>query len=77
MENHKIVIPKVVAVAYERCLFTRGSNCRALTGPNSGVLHLGSLMGGGRLREVVAHGSSTVHTAVAPTVYCKMANSYW
>ena len=30
---------------------------------NFGVLDEGSLMGGGRLREVVAHGGSTVFTS--------------
>ena len=46
---------KVAAVAYERWLFTRDSRCRALTGPNFGVLQLWSPMGGGRLRQLVAH----------------------
>ena len=51
---------KVVAVAYRRWSFTRGSNCKALTAWESfGVLDWRSLMGGGRLREVVAHGGST------------------
>ena len=45
---------KVVAVAYERWSFTRGSNYRAFTG-NIFVFWIG-----GRLREVVAHGGSTV-----------------
>ena len=55
MENYKIVIPKKLLQS-----LTRDSRCRALTGPNFGVLHLWSLMGGGRLRELVAHGNSTV-----------------
>ena len=40
---------------------TRGSNCKALTGKVL-VFWIGawSLMGGGRLRFVVAHGGSTV-----------------
>ena len=50
----------MVAVAYRRWSFTRGSNCNALTGKIFGVLDWRSLMGGGRLREVVAHGRSTV-----------------
>ena len=47
---------KVVAVAYERWSFTRGSNCRLLTGKNL-VFWIG-----GRLREVVARGGSTIRT---------------
>ena len=39
---------KVVAVAYERWSFTRGSNYRALTGKKIGILDKWSLMGGGR-----------------------------
>ena len=46
----------MVAVAYRRWLFTRGSNCEALTGKIL-VFWIG-----GRLREVVAHGGSTVVT---------------
>ena len=54
----------MVAVAYRSWLFARGSNCKALTGK---ILVFGlavayrrwSLTGGGRLREVVAHGCST------------------
>ena len=46
----------MVAVAYRRWLFTRGSNCKALTGKIL-VFWIG-----GRLREVVAHGGSTVVT---------------
>ena len=34
----------------------RGSNYRALTGKNFGVWDRWSLIGGGRLQEVVAHG---------------------
>ena len=49
---------KVVAVAYRRWSFTRGSNCKALTGK---VLVFWI---GGRLWEVVAHGGSTVFTSV-------------
>ena len=44
----------MVAVAYGRCSFTRGSNCKALTG-NILVFWIG-----GRLRKVVAPGASTV-----------------
>ena len=43
-----------VAVAYRKWSFTRGSNCKALTGK---ILLFWI---GGRLREVVAHGGSTV-----------------
>ena len=50
----------MVAVAYRRWSFTRGSNCKALTGENFGVLDWWSLMGGSRLREVVVHGGLTV-----------------
>ena len=50
---------KVVAVAYRRWSFTRGSNCKALTGR---VLVFWI---GGRLWEVVAHGASTVFTSVS------------
>ena len=59
----KIIMPstqKVVAVAYERLSFTSGSNYRLLTGKNFGVLDKWSLMRGGRLREVLAHGGSTI-----------------
>ena len=45
---------KVVVVAYRRWSFTRGSNCNALT-EKILVFWIG-----GRLREVVAHGGSTV-----------------
>ena len=44
----------MVAVADRRWSFTRGSNCKALTGKVL-VFWIGD-----RLREVVAHGSSTV-----------------
>ena len=44
----------MVAVAYRRWLFTRGSNCKALTGE---VLVFWI---GGHLREEVTHGGSTV-----------------
>ena len=36
-----------VVVAYRRCTFTRGSNCKALTGKLFSVLAGWSLMGGG------------------------------
>ena len=42
---------------YESWSFMRGSNYKALTGK---ILIMDSLMGGGRLLEVVIHGSSTV-----------------
>ena len=44
---------KVVTIAYRRCLFTRGSNCEALTGKIL-VFWIG-----GCLWEVVAHGDLT------------------
>ena len=51
----------MVVVAYRRWSFTRGSNCKALT---EKVLVFWiikwSPMAGGRLREVVAHGGSTL-----------------
>ena len=50
----------MVAVAHRRWSFTTGSNCKALTGENFGVLDWWSLMGGSRLREVVVHGGLTV-----------------
>ena len=52
MENINRQAPKMVLVAYGRWSFTRGSNCKALTG----FFDWRSLMGGGRLREVVTHG---------------------
>ena len=55
----------LVAVAYRRWSFTRGSNsgcnCKALTGKVVVFWTEWSLMGAGRLREVVAHGGSTVN----------------
>ena len=45
---------KVVAVAYRRWSFTRGSNCKALTGK------IWVFSFGGRLQELVVHGGSTV-----------------
>ena len=45
---------KVVAVAYRRWSFTRGSNCKALTGK---IL---VFCIGGRLQELVVHGGSIV-----------------
>ena len=49
---------KVVAVAYRRWSFTRGSNCKALT------VRVLVFWIGGRLWEVVAHEGSTVFTSV-------------
>ena len=49
---------KVVAVAYRRWSFTRGSNCNALTGKIL-VFWIG-----GRSREVIAHGGLTVFTTL-------------
>ena len=45
----------------QEVVFCRGSNCKALTGESFGVLDRWSLMEGGRLREVVAYGCSTVY----------------
>ena len=50
----------MVAVAYRRWSFTRMSNCKALSWNVLVFFDWRSLMGGGRLREVVAHGGSTV-----------------
>ena len=52
----------MVMVAYRRWsfYFTKASNCKALTGKIL-VFWIGRLLiGGGRLRKVVAHGGSTV-----------------
>ena len=53
---HYLLPPKVVA-AYERWSFTRGSTHRDWE--KCGVLDRWSLMGGGCLQEVVAHGGLT------------------
>ena len=48
----------MVAVAYRRWSFTRGFNCKIWKNfhrENFGVLDWRSFIGGGRLREVVAH----------------------
>ena len=50
----------MIAIAYRRWSFTRGSNCKALTGKIFVFFDGRSLIGGGRIREVVAHGGSTV-----------------
>ena len=52
----------MVAVAYRRWSFTRGSNFKSLTGKILVFWFGGSLsvMGGDRLREVVTNGGSTV-----------------
>ena len=47
-------------VAYRSWSFSRGSNCKGFDWENLGVLDWRSLVGGGRLREVVARGGSTV-----------------
>ena len=49
----------MVAVAYRRWSFTGGSNCKT-DWESFGVLDWWSRMGGDHLREVVAHGGSTV-----------------
>ena len=53
----------MVAVAYDekRWSFTRSSNYRALTDKVLVFWINGRVIGGGRLREVVAQGSSTVY----------------
>ena len=64
MENHfNVHAQNVVAVAYRRWLFTRGSNCKSLTGK---VLVFWI---GGHLWEVVAHGGSTVVNIFNNTLY--------
>ena len=50
----------MVAVAYERCSLTRGSKYSDLTW-KLGILDDWSLRRGGRLREVVVTGGSTVY----------------
>ena len=51
----------MVAVAYRRWSFTRDSNYKALTGKILVFLNDGrTVVGGGRLRGMVAHGDSTV-----------------
>ena len=60
---------KVVAVAYRRWSFSRGSNCKALTGK---VLVFWLRDG---LREVVAHGSSLVSCGQRADSYIKVAVS--
>ena len=50
----------MVLVAYRRWSFTRGSSCEAFDWESFGGLDWRSLMGGGRLREMIAHGGSTV-----------------
>ena len=54
MENINHKAQKLVVVAYRRWSFTRGSNCKALTGK------IVVFWIGGRLWEVVTHGGSTV-----------------
>ena len=52
----------MVAVAYRSGSFSRGSNCKSLTG-KIWVFWIGgslSVIGGDRLREVVTNGGSTV-----------------
>ena len=57
MENSKSVILQCVRNRL------RGVPTLSFDLENFGVLDEGSLMGGGRLREVVAHGGSTVFTS--------------
>ena len=56
MENHKAVKEKVIALGYGRWSITRSSNYRALGEKILvTILYRWSLMGVGRLQEVVAH----------------------
>ena len=57
MENSKSVILQCVRSRL------RSVSTLSFDLENFGVLDEGSLMGGGRLREVVAHGGSTVFTS--------------
>ena len=59
--NHQA--EKVVVVAYRRWLFTKRSNCTALT-VKILVFWIGRHLRGGHLREMVAHGVSTVSITV-------------
>ena len=58
---------KVVAVAYRRWSFTRGSNCKALTGK---IL---VFCIGGRLQELVVHGGSIVSRSLTEKWATKIA----
>ena len=59
-ENFQLSVLKVVAVAYERWPLTRGSKYSDLTWKLLVFWKNWSLRRGGRLREVVATGGSTV-----------------
>ena len=59
-ENFRILVLKVVAVAYERWTLTRGSKYSDLTWETFGILENWWPRRGGRLREVVVTGGSTV-----------------
>ena len=59
IENSKTFRKKVVEVAFGRWSFTRVFRLRPLTEDIFGVLRRWSLIGGGRLQEVVARGHST------------------
>ena len=61
----------MVAVAYSRWSVAIGSNFKALTGKILVFWDWRSLIGGGRLREVVAHGGSTVFGDI---MYLRLAN---
>ena len=62
-ENFKLLALEVVAVDYERWSLTRGSKYSDLTGKFLVFWNTWSLRRGGRLREVVATGGSTVFTS--------------
>ena len=49
MDNSTTVIPKIVAVAYDRWSFIGDSNYKALTGKNFSVLVRWSLTRGGHI----------------------------
>lgn len=51
--------PDVVPFLFSLRAFTTRSNCKALTGNVFGGLDPWSLVGGGRLQDVVPHGGST------------------
>ena len=60
-ENFKLLALKVVMVINERCSHTRGSKQKDLTWKLLVFQENWSLRRGGRLREVIPTGGSTVH----------------
>ena len=76
MENYKAVKEKLIALAYQRCSITRSSNYRALGEKIlMKILYRWSLMGVGRLQEVVAHGEWTVSIKTLMKDTCLATNS--